>query len=215
MSFVKFLQGIGDKLGILETVSGAGTASETRIQTRTVSLKELAIEIKSREVRALADSLAELTAPAEKIFEAAGIPLTPVSRTIIKVKEIIGSDACKQKPREAVQKTVLEFLASEGISAETLVKDAIARDQALDSYENRLGEKIQDRRQSCNNRCLEIEQQIQNMQEERARLDADLKADEDQWREWRKVKRAYERELALLASYIVDHPVITTDNDDE
>jgi chromosome segregation ATPase len=215
MSFIKFLQGIGDRLGILESVSGAGAVPETRIQTRTVSLKDLATEIRSVEVRALADSPAELAAPAEKIYEAAGISLTPVTRTINKVREIIGGDACRQKPREAVQKTVLESLASEGISAETLVKDAIARDQALDSFESRLHEKMQDRNQSCKNRALEIEQQIKNLQEEKEELNANLKAVEDQWREWRKIKRAHERELASLVSYLVDHPVITTDDDDE
>jgi chromosome segregation ATPase len=215
MSFIKFLQGIGDRLGILESVSGAGEVPETRIQTRTVSLKDLATEIRSGEIRALADSPAELAVPAEKIYEAAGISLTPVIRTINKVSEIIANDACRQKPREAVQKTVLESLASEGISAETLVKDAIARDQALDSFESRLQEKMQDRNQSCKNRALEIEQQIKNLQEEKERLDANLKAVEDQWREWRKIKRAHERELAFLVSYLVDHPVITTDNEDE
>lgn len=215
MSFIEFLQGIGDKLGILETVKVPGATPQTRIQTRSVSLRELAIEIRAGEIRALADSPEELTVPAEKVFEAAGICLTPVSRTINKIKEIIESDACRGKPREAVQKAVLECLASEGIPAEILIKDAIARDQALDSFESRLQERMQNRRQSCRNRSLEIEQQIKSLQSEQASLEADLNTDEVRWHEWMKLKRAYERELATLAGYIVDHPVITTDSEDQ
>jgi chromosome segregation ATPase len=215
MAFVKFLQGIGDKLGILESVSTPESALSTRIQTRTVSLRELASEIRSGDVRALADSLAELSAPFEKIFEAAGIQGKPDRWTIEKLKQVLASDTCREKPRETVQKTVLELLATEGVPAEALIKDAMARDQALDSFEERMKEKLQDRKQSCRTRIQEIERQISELQAESVKVDDNLKSDEAQWREWRKQKRAHERELASLASYIVDRPVITTDEDDK
>ena len=60
MSFVKLLQGIGDRLGILETAPAAGSPAAMRIQTRSVSLRELTGEIKSGAVQALADAPAEL-----------------------------------------------------------------------------------------------------------------------------------------------------------
>ena len=41
-----------------------------------------------------------------------------------------------------------------------------------------------------------------------------MKADEEKWREWKKHKRARERELASMVGYIVDHPVITSDEED-
>jgi hypothetical protein len=214
MTFFKFLQGIGDKLGILETVSTSESVQTTRIQTRTVSLRELTIEIRSGEIRVLADSPAELLIPFEKIFEAAGISSKPEDWTIERLKNILASESCKGKPRESVQKTVLQTLASAGIPAEALVKDAMARDQALDSFESRVSERMRERKQSCNNRLLQIGLQIQCLQEEDAKVRESLKADEDKWREWRRQKRAQERELALLASYIVDRPIITTDDEE-
>ena len=215
MTFFKLLQGIGDRLGILETTSNPESALVSRIQTRSVSLRELASEIRSIEVRDLADGPAELMIPFEKIFEAAGISSKPENWTIDRLKGVVENESCKQKPREEVQRRVLELLASEGVSTETLIKDAIARDQALDSFQSRADEKMHERRQSCKNRLLEIEQQIKDLEAERGTLEESLKAEEDKWREWKKKKRANERELASLASYIVDRPVITMDEEKE
>lgn len=215
MTFFKLLQGIGDRLGILETTSNPESAPVSRIQTRSVSLRELASEIRSIEVRDLADGPAELMIPFEKIFEAAGISSKPENWTIDRLKGVVENESFKQKPREEVQRRVLELLASEGVSTETLIKDAIARDQALDSFQSRADEKMHERRQSCKNRLLEIEQQIKDLEAERGTLEESLKAEEDKWREWKKKKRANERELASLASYIVDHPVITMDEEKE
>jgi len=215
MTFFKLLQGIGDRLGILETTSNPESALVSRIQTRSVSLRELASEIRSIEVRDLADGPAELMIPFEKIFEAAGISSKPENWTIDRLKGVVENESCKQKPREEVQRRVLELLASEGVSTEMLIKDAIARDQALDSFQSRADEKMHERRQSCKNRLLEIEQQIKDLEAERGTLEESLKAEEDKWREWKKKKRANERELASLTSYIVDHPVITMDEEKE
>jgi len=215
MTFFKLLQGIGDRLGILETTSNPESALVSRIQTRSVSLRELASEIRSIEVRDLADGPAELMIPFEKIFEAAGISSKPENWTIDRLKGVVENESFKQKPREEVQRRVLELLASEGVSTETLIKDAIARDQALDSFQSRADEKMHERRQSCKNRLLEIEQQIKDLEAERGTLEESLKAEEDKWREWKKKKRANERELASLTSYIVDHPVITMDEEKE
>jgi hypothetical protein len=215
MTFFKLLQGIGDRLGILETTSNPESALVSRIQTRSVSLRELASEIRSIEVRDLADGPAELMIPFEKIFEAAGISSKPENWTIDRLKGVVENESFKQKPREEVQRRVLELLASEGVSTEMLIKDAIARDQALDSFQSRADEKMHERRQSCKNRLLEIEQQIKDLEAERGTLEESLKAEEDKWREWKKKKRANERELASLTSYIVDHPVITMDEEKE
>jgi hypothetical protein len=214
MSFVKFLQGIGDRLGILEAVSVSSNAPEIKIQTRTVTLQELAIEIKSYEVRALAESPAELSVPFEKIFETAGISSNTEDWTIERLRQWIASEPLAGKPRDEVQKTILNQLSSEGVPIEKIVKDAIARDQAMDSFESCISEKMKERRDSCKRKLLEIETQIKNLQYESLQLEDRLGLEEKAWREWKKQKRAHERALASTASYIVDHPVITTDDED-
>jgi hypothetical protein len=215
MSFLKLLQGMGDRLGILETASNPGNAQSVKIITRTVSLRELSSEIKSGEIRTLADSSSELELPLEKIFETAGIASKPEDWTIDRLRQMIESDPLKNKSREEIQKQVLQQLQTEGVSTETLVKDAIARDRALDSFEDVLSEKIQSQREACRIKAREIETQMLHLQKERARLEEQLKTDEDKLRNWKKRKRAYEGELASIACYIVDHSIITTDNQDE
>jgi hypothetical protein len=213
MSFVKFLQGIGDRLGILETISVSSPTEAVRIQTRIVTLQELAGEIRSGEVCALADSPAELGISFDEIFKTAGIASNPENWTIDRLKRLIAGAPFKNLAHEEIQKKVLDLLSSEGVSAEVIVKDAMARDQALDSFEACVSEKMRERREAYKKRSLEIELQINDLQAERARLGEQMERDEAAWREWKKLKRAHERELASLASYIIDHPVITTDDD--
>ena len=214
MSFLRFLQGMGDRLGILEIASKPGSTPAARIQTRIVSLQELSTEIRSGEVRTLADSPAEFAVPFETIFEAAGISSKAEDWTIQRLKQAVFDATAGGKSREDVQKSVLELLNSEHVPVETIVKDAIARDQALDSFESRVGEKMRNRMEKCKNRLLEIEERIKNLQRESAKVGESLRNDEERWREWRRLKRAYERDLAAAASYIVDRQVITMDEED-
>jgi hypothetical protein len=214
MTFLKFLQGIGDRLGILESISSPGPVSATRIQTKTVSLQELAREIRSGEIQALADSSAELTMPFQRIYEAAGISLNPEEWTLDRLKQIIQREMDRKKSREEIQETVLDILKSEGVSTEILVKDAMARDRALDAFETNVSDKMKGRAQACERRLMEIENQVRDLQNESARIAESLKADEEKWRQWRLDKRAQERDLASIASYIVDHHVVTIDEDE-
>jgi hypothetical protein len=214
MTFIKFLQGIGDRFGILESVSTAESAPATRIQTRVVSLQELVSEMRSGEVKALADSPGELAAAFEKIYEAAGISPKPGEWTMDRLREVIQKETDQKKSRAETQKAVLDLLKSEGVPSEILVRDAIARDQALDAFEARVGEIMGERKETCRRRLLEIETQIKNLQDENAKISENLKIAEKKWHEWRKGKRAHERELASLVGYLVDHPVVTMDEED-
>jgi hypothetical protein len=215
MSFVKLLQGIGDRLGILEAVSVSEPQPSKRIQTRSISLKELTGEIKSAEIRALADSPAELSAPFDTIYEAAGIASNPQDWTIERLKQMVEREGLRGMSRADVQRAVLERLNAEGVPAEKLVQDAIARDKALDSYEAFVGEKMKARMDTENRKRIEIELKIKDLEEECKILKSALESDESNWREWKKQKRMRERELATLVSYVVDHSVITLDDKDE
>jgi hypothetical protein len=213
MSLAKFLQGIGDRLGILETVSNPAATTPRRIQTRTVTIRELACEIKSAEVRDLAASPEEVAIPFEKIYEAAGITANDGDWTIGRLERLTAGELSKNKSREEIQEAVLEVLRSEGVPVETIVKDAIARDQALDSFETCAGDKMKNQINACKERLLEIEAQIRNLQQESVELGEKIKANEEHWRDWKKRKRACEREMAKAIGYIIDQPIVTTDDD--
>jgi len=213
MSLFKFLQGVGDRLGILEPVPNPGNTSPVRVQTRTVTLQELTVEIRSNEIRSLAESPSEFAVTFERIYESAGIPSSPEGWTIDRLQQLVAADPFKNKPPEEVRKSVLDRLSAEGVSAESIVKDAIARDRALDSYESIMREQMQEKREACERRLLEIESRIEELMEEKGSLTEKLRADDEKWREWKNRKRAHERELAQAASYIVDHAVITEDDE--
>ena len=208
MSFLKLLQGIGDRIGILETASVPGNQPGERVKTRIVTLRELTYEIKSMEVSALADE-SEVTAAPERIFETAGIAPNPKGWSVDKLKEIIQGELDKKKPREEIQKSVLAMMNADGVTAGDIVKDAVARDRALDAFE----ESAQERMAVGRRRIQDMEAQIEALRREAAGLRENLEARERQWSEWKRQKRAYENDLAATVAYIVDHPVITTDND--
>ncbi len=209
MSLFKFLQGIGDRLGILETVPNPSATPPVEIQTRTVTLQELTVEIKSNEIRDLADSPSELTVPFDKIYESAGIPSDPKGWTIDRLKQLVAAEPFNNKPPEEARKSVLDRLNAEGVSVESILKDAIARDRALDAFEAIVRERMKKQREACKRKLLEIESRIGSLMDEKNRLNEKLKADDEKWSEWKKRKRDRERELALAASYIVDHTVVT------
>ncbi|MDM7995341.1 MAG: hypothetical protein QUT30_06615 [Acidobacteriota bacterium] len=215
MSFLKLLHGIGDRLGILEAVAAPDSRQPTRIQTRCVSIRDLAGEIRSEEIRELAASPAELSVPFEKIFEAAGVSTDPPAWTMERLKQFVSDESLKNKSREDVQRAILDALHSNGVSVDSILKDAMARDKAMDSYEDLVGQKMKARMETRKRRSLEIESRIRELQAEARAVEAALKADEETWRAWRKNKKQHERELATLVGYLVDHAVITLDENEE
>lgn len=214
MSFLDLLQDLGDRLGILETAAGPAVHAAAKIRTRTITLAELATEIRSEEVRALADLPAELTVPFEKIFETAGIVPPANGWNVDKLKQLLLTDALKDKGREMVQKGILNILNSENVPVEDVVKDAMARDKALDSFEAFARKKIEDRMAARERQIAEIESQIEALQSELNGLREKAKIDQEKWREWRRQKRAQERELAWAVGYLIDRQVITTDDEE-
>lgn len=213
MSFLDLLQDFGDRLGILEKAAHPAEHRAGKIQTRTVTLAELSTEIRSEEVRALADLPAELTVPFEKIFETAGIETPSHGWNIDRLKQFLHTDAFKNKERSVVQTAILNILKLENASVEDVVKDAMARDKALDSFEAFAQKKMEDRMAARERQLAEIESQIQALQSELSELKAKKEADEARWREWRRQKRAQERELAWAVGYLIDRQVITTDDE--
>ncbi len=213
MSFLDMLQDLGDRLGILEAADAPAAQATVKIKTRTVTLADLATEIKAEEVRALADLPAELTIPFEKIFEAAGVGAPEHGWNIDRLKDFLLAGQFKDMEHEAAQKAVLKKLGSESIPVEDLVRDAMARDKALDSFESFTRKKVEGRMAACERRLAEIEAQIKSLQTETRDLQEKSRIDQEKWREWRRQKRARERELAWTVGFVIDRQVITTDDD--
>lgn len=215
MSFLDMLQIVGDRLRIVEAAPKKGAGKPMKVVTRTITLAELKTEIRSEEVRSLADLPAELGGAFEKIFEAAGIERPAQGWDVARLRAILQSDAFKGKDRAAAQQSLLQLLHAEQARAEDLIKEAMAQDRALDEFEAGVRKKVGNDMADAEHEVAGLDARIRALQEERARLAARIQLDRDRLREWCRQKRAYERELAGAVGYLTDRPVITTDDKDE
>ncbi len=214
MNLMEFFESLGNRLGILEKATQSSPRAAVKVQTRAVTLKDLAAEIRAEEVRTLAEGPAELSVPFERIFETAGIAATKHTWSIERLRQLLLTDAFRNLEREAVQKRILDVLNSEKVTVEDLIKDAVARDKALDSFEAFARKKAEDRMAARERRAAELESKIRELQNERDLLKSQTKSDQEKWSDWRKRKRAQERDLAWTVGYLIDRPVITTDDGD-
>jgi hypothetical protein len=209
MGMMELLQTLGDKLGILEVARGQTTQSPAKIRTRTVTLAELTTVIRSEEVKALADQPAELTLPFDNIFEKAGLKIGTAVWTVEKLRQVLQSEEFSGLEREALQKRILEDLRAANVSAEDIVKDAIARDKVLDSFESYARKKMEDRRAAQERKISELEEKVRQLQGELSQVQEKRKTDEQTWGDWRRKKKANEQDMAWAIGFLIDHPVIT------
>ena len=194
------LRRFGDRIGIIEMESASSQpGAPAKIHTRSVTLGELATTIQTTPVRELADLPAELSVSLEDIFKAAGIQPTSTGWTIERLHQFLHSDPIRAMDRSAAQAEALRMLAAEKVDVEDLVKDAVSRDQALDAYEDSISRTRV--------------QRIRSLEDQRKRIEQQIAAEESRWREWRKQKSQRERELAYAVGYLIDRPVITTDEE--
>jgi hypothetical protein len=209
MNLIDLLRAAGDRLGIVEMRPATSPRRPAKIQTRTVSLKDLLIEIRQEEVRALAELPAELSVPVEQIF-ATGVKAAAHGWTVERLKQLLKTEQFKSKDREEVQKAILNILANEKVAVEEVVRDAVARDQALDAFEEFAARKMEQRISARARKMSELESQVRSLQEELDGLRREAAQDEEHWRQWREKKAVIERELARAIGYLIDRPVITT-----
>ena len=210
MNLIELLRAVGDRLGIVEMRPATSAAPSAKIQTRTISLKDLLTEIRQDEVRVLAELPAELSIPFEQIFATAGVKAAAHGWTVERLKQVLQTEAHQPKDRVEAQKAILNLLANENVSVEEVVKDAVARDQALDAFEVFVREKMERRIAARLRKRSELESRIRTLQEELDRLQGEAAQDEKQWRQWQHNKKAMEQELAWAVGYLIDRPVITT-----
>lgn len=215
MRLVELLESLGDRLGILAKAEGNAAQPSSKIVTRSITLKELTSEIRSEAVRALADEPAELSVSFEKIMETAGIEPGPHGWTVERLGRLLLTDEFKALSREDAQKRIIAVLSAQGVDAEVLVKDAVARDRAMDAFEKTARAKMEERLAARERQNAEVAAKIKDLEKESARLKEQIAADQARWREWRSRKRGREKDLAWTVGFLIDRQVITTDENDD
>lgn len=216
MSLINALMGTATKLGLVKIVTVKNVEQPTRITTRSVSLKDLTKEIGVAVANAPAAAPAEYGMPFEQVFTAAGIkPIAgdggKESWTIDALYQLGASDAYKDMPREKAQAAILGVLAGKKVAAEDLVKDAMARDQAIDAHGAQLFQQYKDRRRLRARQKAVVQEQIAALQAQLNAVEAEGQSADRQWNEWWQRKLAYERQMAHAVGYLLRDPIVTID----
>lgn len=214
MVLVDWLYSAGGKLGLLHVVNHEppkAPAAPEKIKTRTIQLKDLVAEIQADEVRSLAQKPEELSVSFDKVFETAGIKPGAGDWTIEKLRDLLRSEPYRSMDRETAQKALAASLADKKVSVEDLVKDAMARDKALDAYEEVARGKMNARSQTRQLRQAEIQSQLDDLQRQGEQLKQEQTADEHLWLQWHGGKVDFEKEMAWAVGYLLDRPVVTID----
>ena len=172
MTLMELMESLGDRLGIVEKAHDGASTQTVKIQTRSVTLKDLAAEIQSEEVRSLAEKPSELTVSFDKIIETAGVAAGQHGWTIERLRELLLSDEFKKIDRPEIQKRILGVLAAAKVPVEDLVRDAIARDQALDSFEKFARKKLDDRLAARQHQISGLEEKVLELQKSKRDLAA-------------------------------------------
>jgi hypothetical protein len=209
------LRDLGDRLGIVELAPARPGGAPARIETRAVTLAELMAEIRSGEIRALADSPADPAAPLDRVFESAGVAPPAHGWTALRLARLAESEELRGLDRGALREKLLERMRADGADARDVVRDAVARDRALDEFERSAGESAHRRWQAAERRLAELDERIRDLEAQRARLAEQVTAEKARWSEWLRQKRHYEKELAAGVGYLISERVVTVDGGEE
>lgn len=214
MSLLDGLRTLGGKLGLIQ-VAAPTPAGEppAKVVSRDVTLQDLTTEVRAEEVRVLAALPAELSVGFDKVFETAGVQPPAHGWTIERLQQLLRTDQYRGMDRESAQKAILGLLSAVQAQVEDLVKDAIARDQAIDKFALYVHQKMDDRLVARQRKISDLEEQVRGLEKERATLEEEMKADQERWHAWRTKKIACEKEMAWALSYLLDRPVVTIEPD--
>ena len=215
MGLVNWIYSVGGKLRILQVSTQQEVRQAVAIQMRTVTIEQLTSEIRGKEVQALAQLPAELSLEFDKVFDAAGVKPAEHGWTIVKLQELLDTPQYKSMKAPDVQQAVLGLLQAQKAPVEDLVKDAVARDQALDAFEEFARKKMQVRDEARQREVIDIKAQIDQLQKQCQQLADDATSDKQQWRAWHKKKTDYEKTMAAALGHLLDKTVVTLDENDE
>ncbi len=204
MGLLAKLQELGCQLKLVQSVERPAAKMPTKVETKAVTIKELITELHAENVKILAESPVELTIEFGKIFESAGIKIPNHGWTIEKFIEVFQS---KYKTADAneVKKAVQLWLSEKKVSSEDLVRDALAKDQALDAYEEFVLKKMNGRSQARQGRISEIAKEIDKLKQELKQLEGEMQQEQNDAGKWQNRKKSYEQDISRAVDLLTNN----------
>jgi hypothetical protein len=149
-----------------------------------------------------------------EVYAAARIVVPAHGYTVLKVADMLQSEHIRALPPDVKRKSLLVALDAAGVPVDEIVRDAVARDRALDTYEQVLEQHLEDVRvaKAAENRRLEDEI-AQRMAELRGQIDENneqVSREQEELQAWRVRKQREETTIAEAVSHFVSENPITT-----
>lgn len=151
----------------------------------------------------------------ESIFKAAGVKDPLHGFTAYKVLEILSSPefaSMDMRSKAAALSGFLKMNPSGPVPIAQIIQDAVARDQALDSFEEFLQRKLEARREELEKENTQLQAEIDELtQRNKEKMDANrrtLDGEKEKLATWQARKRIEERKLFdAVAPFVEENPV--------
>lgn len=154
----------------------------------------------------------------ESIYQAAGITAPAHGFTSYKVLEILSApdfEALEGRAKAAALAAFLRMNPTGPVPITDIVEDAVRRDQALDSFEEFLRKKLEEKRAEVDRKNAELQAEIDSVTaRNKEQMDAHrrtLDADRDRLGSWQARKRIEERRLFDAVSPFVEKNPVTAE----
>lgn len=207
MKVVELLRRAGAMAGLIRVDDEIQSVEVTVWEKRIVSLQQLQQDAEREQQQGLAAPPPEITVGFDQVFAAVGIQQPQHGWTVDKLKEALGDTLSKDHQKAAGEASTI--LQSNKIPPEDIIRDAVSRDKALDSYETFLGKKIEERANSRKTLIEDLKQRIQESEQQILNLKASQENDVKSFEEWQNKKVQKEEELARVVSLLTQEPSIT------
>ncbi len=212
MSIIDQLRAVGGRLGILQIEQPKTAKTLTKVVTRVLTLAELESEVAVAGGALQARERAELTNDFMGICTAAGVLEPKHGWTIERLEHELRQPTFAGLQRAAAQAAILESLRAAGVPVEDVVRDAVARDQAVDAYAAGIREQLARRGRARGERRAAIAQEIARLTAERDQLETAHAAERERWRAWWALKHENEVAMAWALSHLLDQPLVSVDS---
>lgn len=216
MNLSEYLRSLGTRLGLVLPSAPGAAGTPAKVDTRTITLTELRIEIRGDRVATLAPGVDDdggLEVPFTAIDDAAGVRPPAHGWTAERVAAMVRRPEFSHVPRAEVQQAVLAELAKAGAPSEDVVRDALARDQAVDVYAAATRSGLAARCAQRVQRSAELATLIERYRREISDLEHQNATDRERWAAWWATKLIREQTLAAAVDALLDHPVVTVDRE--
>lgn len=213
MSLLSRLQAFADRMGIIRVVghSQSPPAGHEPIQMRTIRLDELSDEVRRERAEAMSVTPGELTLDLDRVIEAAKVVAPPHGWTVERLHEAVAAVSTSGADATHVREAVLKQISADGADMEEVVRDAIARDHAIDAFEQFAHSSFSRRRASRNDELDRLKQQLHDLQLRMGQIENEQTIDTERFTDWCKRKRAREDRWLDALRIFVDEPPVTRD----